>query len=232
MTEQNTPGKLDVSSDATRPRMTKEQVNAHPIRRYEGTIHVIRKPEQVERAVRQLEKEKVLGFDTETRPTFRAGQSYPPAVLQLVGEHAAYIFQLQHCRLSAPLLRLLANPEIVKAGVALGRDVQELRKLAPFTPAGFVDVGELAKRAGCMHHGLRGLATLLLGFRVSKSSQTSNWARTTLTRPQIEYAATDAWVGRELYYRLQQLLHANTTAEPPANKSEPEAAKPRGTVEA
>jgi ribonuclease D len=223
MTEQNTPGKFDASSDATRPRMTKEQINAHPIRRYQGRIHLIRKPEHIEQAVRELEKEKVLGFDTETRPTFRVGQSHLPAVLQLVGEQAAYIFQLRHCRLSPPLLGLLANPQIVKAGVAWDRDVQQLNKLASFTPAGFVDVGELAKKAGCTHHGLRGLATLLLGFRVSKSSQTSNWDKDTLTPAQIEYAATDAWVGRELYQKLQQLLHERTADEPATNKPEPQA---------
>jgi len=191
--------------------MTREQINAHPIRKYPGRIHVIRSSEQVEPAVRQLEQEKVLGFDTETRPTFRVGQSYPPAVLQLAGEQAAYIFQLRQCRLSQPLCRLLANPRIIKAGVAWDRDVQELNKLAPFTPAGFVDVGELARQAGCTHHGLRGLATLLLGFRVSKKPQTSNWARATLTRAQIEYAATDAWVGRELYHKLQRPLPGSPT---------------------
>ncbi|HSV99777.1 MAG TPA: 3'-5' exonuclease [Sedimentisphaerales bacterium] len=188
--------------------MTKEQINAHPIGKYQGPIHLIHSPEHVERAVRELETETVLGFDTETRPTFRVGQSHPPAVLQLVGEQGAYIFQLRYCRLSPALLGLLADPQIVKAGVAWDRDVQELNKLAPFTPAGFVDVAELAKKAGCTHHGLRGLATLLLGFRVSKSSQTSNWDRGALTPAQIEYAATDAWVGRELYQKLQRLLEA------------------------
>jgi ribonuclease D len=204
MTERNTPREGAASSDTARPRMTNEQINAHPIRKYQGRIHVIRRSEQMEQAVRQLEKEKVLGFDTETRPTFRVGQRYPPAVLQLVGEHAAYVFQLRHCRLSKAICRLLANPKIIKAGVAWDRDVQELNKLASFTPAGFVDVGELAKQAGYSNHGLRGLATLLLGFRVSKSFQTSNWAQRTLTRAQIEYAATDAWVGRELYQKLQR----------------------------
>jgi len=205
MTERNTPKEFDVSSDAVRPRLTKEQINAHPIKKYEGRIHLIRRSEQIEPAVRQLEKEKVLGFDTETRPTFQVGQSYPPAVLQLVGEQAAYIFQLRHCRLSQALCRLLANPKIIKAGVACDRDVQELTKLASFKPAGFVDVGELAKQAGYPNHGLRGLATMLLGFRVSKHSQTSNWANEILTRAQIEYAATDAWVGRELYQKLRLL---------------------------
>lgn len=206
MTEQNTPKESDSSSDAVLPRMTKEQINACPIKKYQGPIHLIQKPDQVEQAVGQLEKEKVLGFDTETRPTFRVGQSYLPTVLQLVGEQAAYIFQLQHCHLPKALCGLLANPKIVKAGVALDRDVLELNKLAPFKPAGFVDVGELAKKAGCMNHGLRGLAALLLGFRVAKNSQTSNWAQKTLTSVQIEYAATDAWVGRELYHKLQLML--------------------------
>ncbi len=206
MTEQNTPKEFDLPSDAPWPRMTKQQINARPIRKYQGPIHLIRESEQIEPAVRQLEKEKVLGFDTETRPTFRVGESYLPAVLQLVGEQAAYVFQLHHCRLSKALRRLLANPKIVKAGVGLDRDVLELNKLAPFKPAGFVDVGELARQAGSRNHGLRGLAALLLEFRVSKNCQTSNWANGTLTQEQIEYAATDAWVGRELYHKLQRQL--------------------------
>ena len=101
---------------------------------------------------------------------------------------------------------MLANPKIIKAGVAMDRDVLELNKLAPFEPAGFVDVGKLAKQAGCVNQGLRGLAARLLGFRISKNCQTSNWAHKNLTRAQIEYAATDAWVGRKLYYKLQELL--------------------------
>ena len=206
ITEQNAPEEFDVSSGAAWPRMTKEQINARPIRKYQGPIHLIQEREQLEQAVGQLKKEEILGFDTETRPTFRVGESYPPAVLQLAGEQAVYVFQLSHCRLPKALRRLLANPKIIKAGVALDRDVQELNKLAPFEPAGFVDVGEVARRAGCRNPGLRGLATLLLGFRVSKNSQTSNWAQRTLTDAQIEYAATDAWVGRELYHKLQPLL--------------------------
>ena len=118
MTERNTPKEFDAPSDAAWPRMTKEQVNAHPIREYPGRIHLMHRSEQIE-----------------------------PAVLQLVGEQAAYIFQLGRCRLSNALCRLLANPKIIKAGIALDRDVQELTKLASFKPAGFVDVGELARQA-------------------------------------------------------------------------------------
>lgn len=187
-------------------QITKEEMQTRPVRKYPGRIHLIQRSEHLHLAVEHLEKEKVLGFDTETRPAFRSGQSYPPAVLQLVGERAAYIFQLRRCGLPKALRRLLANPKITKAGVAVDRDVQELKDLAPFKPAGFVDVGELARKAGCEKTGLRSLATLLLGFRVSKACQTSNWARETLTRAQIEYAATDAWVGRELYHKLRHLI--------------------------
>jgi ribonuclease D len=190
--------------------LTKDQINEFPIRKYMGNIHLIKNVQQVNKAVRLLEQETVLGFDTETRPSFRAGQNYLPAVLQLAGEHAVYVFQLRHCRMPRTLLGLLANPEIIKAGVALEYDVKELNRLAPFKAAGFVDVGELAKQAGCMNHGLRGLAALLLGFRVSKKSQTSNWSQRVLTQAQIEYAATDAWVGRELYYKLKQLSNLPT----------------------
>ncbi len=188
------------------PAMTKEQINARPIRKYRGRIHLIQTAEQVDLVMEQLEKEKVLGFDMEKRPTFRAGQgSYPPSVLQLVSGRAAYVFQLQYCGLSKALRRLLANPTIIKAGVGVGRDVLELNELAPFKPAGFVDVGELARAAGCDKTGLRSLAVLLLGFRISKSCQTSNWAQETLTKAQIEYAATDAWVGRKLYQKLKHV---------------------------
>jgi ribonuclease D len=187
-------------------RLSKEEINVRPIRKYTGPIHLIRDSEQVAQAVRHLEQETVLGFDTEARPTFRSGEVHRPTVLQLAGEHAAYVFQLQHCRLARPLRRVLSNPKIIKAGVAPDRDIEELNQLAPFRAAGFVDVGALARQAGCKNHGLRGMAAALLNVRVSKSSQRSNWAKETLSPEQIEYAATDAWIGRELYHRLQQLL--------------------------
>ena len=132
MTEQNTPKEHDLSADTAWPRMTKEQINARPIRKYKGPIHLIQKAQDIEQAVEHLEEETVLGFDTETRPTFRVGQHYLPALLQLAGEKAVYIFQLRQCRLSKALRRVLANPKIVKAGIALDRDVKELNKLAPF----------------------------------------------------------------------------------------------------
>lgn len=185
-------------------RMTREEINECPIRRWEGAVHVIRTREELGPAVKALMKETILGFDTETRPAYHKGESYLPSLLQLAGEKEVYLFQLKPLGLPDPLRTILADPKIIKAGVALAYDLRELHKLAQFKPAGFVDLGGIAKKAEIKNHGLRGLAAVLLGFRIPKGAQTSNWARDVLTPTQIRYAATDAWVGRELYLKLRQ----------------------------
>ncbi|MDG4475147.1 3'-5' exonuclease [Thiovibrio frasassiensis] len=185
-------------------RMTKEEINTCPIRRWEGAVHVVRTAAEVSQAVRALAEESLLGFDTETRPAYSKGECYLPSLLQLAGESAVYLFQLKHLGLPGPLREILADPKMIKAGVSLAYDLQELHKLARFEPAGFVDLGTLAKEAEIKNHGLRGLAAVLLGFRIAKGAQTTNWARDVLAPAQIQYAATDAWVGRELYLRLRQ----------------------------
>ncbi len=185
-------------------RMTKEEINTCPIRRWEGPVHVVRTTAELSQAIQALEDETILGFDTETRPAYHKGESYLPSLLQLAGEKEVFLFQLKPLGLPTLLREILANPKVVKAGVALAYDLQELHKLAQFRPAGFVDLGNLAKKAEIKNHGLRGLAAVLLGFRIAKGAQTSNWSRDVLDPAQIQYAATDAWVGRELYLTLRQ----------------------------
>lgn len=187
-------------------RMSDEEINRLPSLSYEGEVKVIRDQQALVAAAAHLGREEVLGFDTETRPSFWKGRKYPPALVQLAGKEAVFIFQLKHTGLPAELCALLANPAIIKAGVALKHDVGELRHLAPFNPAGFVDLGDLARKLGLKNHGLRGMAGVLLGFRIPKGgTRTSNWAAESLSPAQIRYAATDAWVGRELYLRLRDL---------------------------
>ncbi|MCI5222731.1 MAG: 3'-5' exonuclease domain-containing protein 2 [Candidatus Electrothrix sp. AR4] len=182
--------------------MTKQEINSCPVRKWEGTTHVIRTNEEMMHAVDKLSSEDVLGFDTETRPAFRKGQKYSPTLLQLAGAGEVFLFQLKMLGLRQPLLSLLTDPGIIKVGVAIKFDLQELNKLTRFTPAGFVELGTLSKKKGIKNNGLRGLAAVVLGLRITKSAQTSNWARDELTQSQISYAATDAWVGREIFLRL------------------------------
>lgn len=185
-------------------RMSKEEINACPMAQWCGPVSVVRTEAELAAALLKLSGQTLLGFDTETRPAYKVGESYLPSLLQLAGETEVFIFQLKPLGLAEPLRKLLADPTIIKAGVSLDYDIKELKKLAPFQAGGFVDLGDLAKKREIKNHGLRGLAAVLLGFRISKGAQTSNWAADTLAPHQISYAATDAWVGRQLYLALQE----------------------------
>lgn len=174
------------------------------MRKYEGPIHVIQTPADARDAAETLSSETLLGFDTETRSAFRVGESYSPSLLQLAGAKEVFLFQIELTGLIPELCAILSDSNILKSGVAIRDDVKELRKLVAFEPAGFVDLGDYAKRAKIKNLGLRGLGALMLGFRISKGEQVSNWAKRELTPSQIAYAATDAWVGREIYLQMDR----------------------------
>jgi ribonuclease D len=186
-------------------KLSKTEINSLPLRYYNGPIRIIQTAEQAKDACTILIKEKLLGFDTETRPAFNKGQSYLPSLLQLAGTKVVYLFQLSKCGLPDSITNLLSNVNIIKSGVAIDQDLIELQQILNFKPGGFIDLGDIARSNGLPHHGLRGLAAFLLNFRISKSVRTSNWSANQLTKKQIKYAATDAWLGRELYLKYKQI---------------------------
>ena len=186
-------------------KLSKTEINSLPLRYYNGPIHIIQTAEQAKKACAILMKEKVLGFDTETRPAFNKGQSYLPSLLQMAGTKVVYLFQLSKCGLTDSIINLLSIDDIIKSGVAINQDLIELQQISNFEPAGFIDLGDIARSKGLPHHGLRGLAAYLLNFRISKSGRTSNWSANQLTKKQIKYAATDAWLGRELYLKYKRI---------------------------
>jgi hypothetical protein len=186
-------------------RMSREEINSLPVRGFSGKIVLIDKPGQLDSAVAELAGEKLLGFDTETKPNFQKGQDNPPALLQLAGAKTVYIFQLKALGLPPELRQLLADPRIVKSGVAVDFDLRQLKRLSRFHEEGFVELATAAREAGIKNHGLRGLAAVLLGFRISKGAQRSNWGADSLSEKQLRYAATDAWVGREIFRRLEEM---------------------------
>lgn len=176
-----------------------------PILRYDGPTHLVTTEADLQRALREIRRERVVGFDTETRPTFRKGQVHAPSLVQIATGKAVHLFQLARLDCSRVLAEAFENTQLVKAGVALSRDLSELQKLFPFVPANVVDLSEIAKRHGMKQTGLRNLSGLFLGGRITKGPQTSNWAQQNLSPTQIRYAATDAWACRELYLRFQHL---------------------------
>jgi ribonuclease D len=175
-----------------------------PIRRYEGELRLVASADALERELPSMRRERVLGFDTETRPAFRKGEAYPPSLVQLAGEGVVWILQLPRVDGPARLKEIFEAPDIVKAGVGVAEDLRQLKKLVAFDESAAVDVGALARRRGIEQTGLRNLAGIVLGFRIPKGKRTSNWAAAQLTRQQIAYAAMDAWAARALYLALAQ----------------------------
>jgi ribonuclease D len=182
--------------------LTKEEIRELPLLRFHGEIHLVDTPHKVDRAVLELEKSGLLGFDTEKRPTFRKGEYNHTALLQLATNHTAYIFQLKKIPLQGPLVYLLENPDITKIGVAIHDDLKDLNVLHRFQPDGFIDLNTLANQKSIPIQGVRRLAAHFLGGRISKSQQTSNWEHPALNAAQQTYAATDAWVCIEIYRRM------------------------------
>tara|TARA_Y100000294_G_scaffold110434_1_gene102395 strand:- start:217 stop:801 length:585 start_codon:yes stop_codon:yes gene_type:complete len=185
-------------------KLEKQEINALPLKTYDGKIFIINRLQDVKTSCDILKKENILGFDTETRPAFQKGEYYTPSIIQLAGEKSVYIFQLHQVGFCKPLKQLLSNRGVLKCGVAIKHDLSQLNLLSEFIPRGFVDLGELARKSLVPHHGLRGLAAYFLHFRISKQAQLSNWNVKTLKKKQIIYAATDAWLGRELYLKFKK----------------------------
>ena len=216
-----------MSSEGARA-ISREQMADLPIRRYEGEICLVTTAPELERAVADLGQERVVGFDTETRPAFRKGESHLPCVVQAATARCVYVFQLRRLNFEPALARLLGDARIVKAGVALADDLRGLRRIFGFSEENIVDLGVVARRCGLGQTGVRNLAGLLLGFRIPKGNRTSNWAAPQLTAAQLAYAATDAWACRELFLRFEAL----GLLQPGANRPDGEAAAPADALAA
>jgi ribonuclease D len=182
--------------------ISKEEINELPMFEYHGEIVLIENLDLALQCIEKLSREKFLGFDTETRPSFSKGEFYPVALLQLASEKCAYLFRLNKFKFPKELGDLLAREDIVKAGVAIHDDLKGLQKLRPFTPGGFIDVAKESEKIGITTFGLRALTAIFLGHRLSKAAKVTNWEKPELTEPQIMYAACDAVVGLGIYLKL------------------------------
>jgi ribonuclease D len=182
--------------------ISKEELTDLPLRWFEGEIILVDKPEQVDDAVEVLAKHQVIGFDTETRPAFKKGVLNKVALLQLSTADKAFLFRVNRTGFPLSLQKLLADPAIIKPGVAIRDDIKALQAISKFKPQGFIELQDHAKAMGILNFSLKKLAAIVLGFRISKSQQLSNWEAPALTEAQQLYAATDAWTALEIYKML------------------------------
>ena len=183
--------------------VTPEEVNDLPLTYYDGKIVLIHEASKVQKAINELMEHPVMGFDTESRPAFTKGESYPVSLIQLAIPDKVFLFRINQIGFTQPLVDIMANGDIIKVGVGLRDDILGLQRLHDFKPAGFKELHDFVSDLGVRNTGLRKLAAILLKIRISKGQQTSNWENPVLSQNQMRYAATDAWVCLEMYNFLK-----------------------------
>jgi len=188
--------------NSTKPLLNKlkpEQIRQAPIFEYTGTIECISTPEKLSKVIKNLKRQKIVGIDTESRPSFKKGLVYPVSLVQIATEDIVFIIQINKTGFITELVKLFENEKIIKVGLALNDDIIKLKALRDFEPQAFVDLSKMAKEKGIIQTGLRSLTIRYLNRRISKAAQTTNWSAPKLTKKQLIYAATDAWVCLKLY---------------------------------
>ena len=196
----------------SRPRnggvLSKDAINQLPIGGFPGRIEVVEGAAAEAacgalRAGAARDGDLVLGFDTESRPAFRRGESHPIALVQLATADLACLFRIDPRSGPPPALcDLLASRDVVKAAQGPADEVRELRDRWRVEARAVVDLVPIARAAGCSPLSLRALAAAYLAIRISKGAQTSNWAAPRLSDRQCRYAATDAWACREIFLAM------------------------------
>lgn len=184
--------------------ITKEAVNEMPLQAFNGEIVLVDDLDLLSDAVEYLKQYPILGFDTETRPSFKKGRVNDVALLQLSTNSKSFLFRINKIGLPNELIDLLNDDTIIKVGAAIKDDVRGLQKLTDFDANGFVELQKYVLKFGIKCFSLKKLAAVVLGFRISKRQQVSNWEAKELSEGQLKYAATDAWVSLEIFEKLKQ----------------------------
>ena len=182
----------------------KEALQQMPLAAFEGEVIVVDKPEMVGAAVAYLRSQRVLGVDTEARPSFQRGIHYPTALVQIASHERCYLFRLTHVGMPQELADLFADPDICKVGLAFRDDINGLRRRRNFVPANCIDVQKMVTQYGILDLGLQKLFAICFGKKISKTQQLTNWENSHLTPEQARYASTDAWATLLIYEDLLQ----------------------------
>ena len=173
-----------------------------PLLGFEENIHVVETEKACNEAIKKLRDFDVLGFDTEKKPTFNKGEYNHTALVQLSTMEDAYLFRLNVMGYPTSLFELMSDASILKLGISIDDDLKDLRKARKFKPKNFTDLNDVVRDLGVKHMGVKKLAAVVLGARISKNQQVTNWEAKTLTEAQQKYAATDAWICLAIHEEL------------------------------
>lgn len=188
-----------------RRAIEKEELKELPKAAFPGRIYVIDSESQTDKAVEFLLSQKIIGFDSETRPSFVKGQSHKVALLQFSCQDSCFLFRLNRTGLTASLVKLLESPAVIKVGLSLKDDFMMMHKRAPFTQQNFIELQDYVKEFGILDKSLQKIYAILFGEKISKSQRLTNWEIDVLSDAQKIYAATDAWACLQIYQLLEEL---------------------------
>ncbi len=185
-------------------RITKEEISQLPPVIFNGRIIVVQSESEADKAVEYLSKQKIIGFDTETRPSFQKGVRHKVCLLQLSTVDTCFLFRINQIGMTASLVALLTNPKIKKIGLAIRDDFKALAQWTPFVPKGEIELQTFVKQYNIEDNSLQKIFALLFHQKISKSQRLTNWEHDVLTDAQKHYAATDAWACYHIYNTLIQ----------------------------
>ncbi len=169
---------------------------------FPGKIHLIQNDQQLHTVESLLNSATEFGFDTETKPSFKKGDVFKVALLQLATDTDAYVIRLHHIKEFHLIKSIFEKEKVIKVGVAIRDDLMQLQKVFKFDAKNCFELQTLAKNKGLKNFGIKGMTEEILEATVSKGSKMTNWENSQLTEQQIMYAATDAWIGLKLYKKL------------------------------
>jgi len=184
------------------PNITSEEIAEHELSWFKGEIVLVEDLETFHSVIPRLRGKDLLGFDTETKPNFRRGRRNKVSLIQLSTEDLAVLFRINKIGFPDELINLLSDAAVLKAGVAIHDDIRYLKSVKKFSDYGFIDLQSFVKDYGIESSGLKKLTAIILGFRISKRQQVTDWEAEQLSEAQQIYAATDAWVCHQIYRKL------------------------------
>lgn len=182
--------------------LTKEELAAMPAETYTGRIELVQTMPAAQKAMRFLMDCSLVGFDTETRPSFRKGQLHNVALMQLSTDNICFLIRLNRLGLFDELREFLETDKITKIGLSTKDDFGVLNRLGHVEPKGFIELQSLVKQYGIGEASLSKIYGVLYGKRISKGQRLTNWEATELTAAQQRYAALDARACLKIYHTL------------------------------
>ncbi len=185
--------------------ITKQEISTLPIVAFGGRIITILTEPEADNAVDYLLSQKLVGVDTETRPTFVSGKSNKVALLQVSTEEVCFLFRLNYIGVPSSVQRFLEDESVMKIGLSLKDDFGALHKRSDFEQGKFLELQQYVNEFGIEAQSLQKIYAILFGQKISKNQRLSNWEAEVLNDKQKLYAATDAWACLMIYNYMEEL---------------------------